>query len=254
MGEFACLGYAKKGNGLKYIYGPVNSRRLGYSLGLSLTPFKACSFDCVYCQLGRTTDLTVKRKKYIDIKEILKELSVWLKENKIPAKKLDYITLSGMGEPTLNSDIAGLIKGIRKITSLPVAVITNSTFLKDYNLRQALLKADLIVPSLDAVDQDVFEKIDKPKKGIKVEDIIKGLIILRKEFKDKIWLEIMLVKGINDSIAHIKKLKTVIDMIKPDRIQLNSPVRRTAVAGVEKVSDSRLKQIKKILGSKCEVY
>jgi len=239
---------------MRYIYGPVNSRRLGYSLGLSLTPFKACSFDCVYCQLGRTTDLTVKRKKYIDIKEILKELKAWIKENKNTAKKLHFITLSGMGEPTLNSDIGGLIKGIRKITQVPIAVITNSTFLKDYNLRQAILGADLVVPSLDAVKQDIFENIDKPKKGIKIEDIIKGLIILRQEFKGKIWLEVMLVKGINDSIPHIKKLKVIIDKIKPDKIQLNSPVRRTAVEGLKSVSDSKLKQIKSILGSKCEVY
>ncbi len=239
---------------MKYIYGPVNSRRLGNSLGLSLTPFKACSFDCVYCQLGRTTNLTVKRKKYININEILSELKAWIKDNKTKAKKLDYITFSGMGEPTLNSDIGGLIKAIKKVISVPVAVITNSTFLKDYNLRQSLLSADLIVPSLDAVTQDIFESIDKPKKGIKVEDIIKGLIVLRQEFKGKIWLEVMLVKGINDSIAHINKLKTIISKIKPDRIQINSPVRRTAVAGLEKVSDSRLKQVKKILGSKCEVY
>jgi wyosine [tRNA(Phe)-imidazoG37] synthetase (radical SAM superfamily) len=235
---------------MKYIYGPVQSRRLGPSLGISLTPYKICSFDCVYCQVGSTTQVTSERKEYMPVKEITDELKSWLSNNK---PQLSYITLSGSGEPTLNSKIGELISQIKKITPVPVAVITNSSLLNIPAVRQALKDADLLVPSLDAVVPKVFKAIDRPGEGINTEGIIQGLVDLRKEFTGKIWLEVMLVKGINDDLRYIKKLKEAAERINPDMIQLNYPVRITAQAGIFPPDKNKLKKIKEILGEKCVV-
>lgn len=238
---------------MKYIYGPLKSRRLGLSLGVTLTPYKICSFNCVYCQLGKTINTTSERREYIPIQEIINELKLWLQNNILEAKDLNYITLSGSGEPTLNIKIGQLIAELKKITPVPVAVITNASLLNEALVRQALSGADLIIPSLDAVDPAIFTKVDRPKEGVNVEDIINGLIVLRKEFKGKIWLEVMLVKGINDDLAHARKLKDSMLKINPDKIQLNSPVRTTAEDNILAVDKKKLQKFKEILGDKCEI-
>jgi wyosine [tRNA(Phe)-imidazoG37] synthetase (radical SAM superfamily) len=238
---------------MKYIYGPVQSRRLGLSLGVSLAPYKTCNFDCVYCQLGPTIEKAHEQKEYAKIEDILAELKGFLLSHKEEVQSLNYITLSGSGEPTLNTRISELIREIKKISSLPIAVITNSSLLADEKARQGLSNADLIVPSLDAATQDVFVKINHPADNLKIGDIIESLIKLKREFKGKIWLEVMLAKGINDSLGHIKKLKEIADKINPDKIQLNSPVRTTAYAGIKPVGIRTLEKIKEIFGDRCEI-
>jgi len=238
---------------MKYIYGPVKSRRLGLSLGVSIIPHKTCNFDCVYCQLGSTTNKTKESKEYAKTEEVLAELREFFLRHKDSPPDLNYITLSGSGEPTLNKKIGELILEIKKISSLPIAVITNSALLIDERVRFALINADLIIPSLDTAEQEVFEKINQPVENFKIEDIIEGLIKLRREFRGKIWLEVMLVKGINDNLGHIKKLKEAIDRINPDKIQLNSPVRTTAQDWVKPLERKALEKIKDILGDKCEI-
>ncbi|MFZ2603346.1 MAG: radical SAM protein [Candidatus Omnitrophota bacterium] len=238
---------------MKFVFGPLKSRRLGNSLGINLTPHKICSFDCVYCQLGKTTLKTQERKEYVSLKDILNELKTWLESNSEELKNINYITLSGSGEPTLNDKIKQLILEIKKLTSLPVAVLTNSSLLKSAVVRGEILAADLIVPSLDAVEKKVFLEIDRPQENIEIEEIIEGLIALRREFKGKIWLEVMLVRGINDDIRYIKKLKKITDLINPDKIQLNSPVRTTSEPGVLSVDKKKLEKIQEILGEKCEI-
>lgn len=238
---------------MKYIYGLVKSRRLGLSLGITLTPYKICNFDCVYCQLGRTKELTLERKEYIRTDDVIAELKSWLKENSLEAGNLNYITLSGLGEPTLNIKIGEVISRIKEITPSAVSIITNSSLLVDPAVRSALLGADLIVPSLDAVVPEVFRKIDRPHQDIKLEGIINGLISLRKEFRGKIWLEVMLVSGVNDDLRYIKKLKEVAELINPDKIQINSPLRSSADQGVSAVDSAKLAKIKGILGDKCEI-
>ena len=223
------------------------------SLGITLTPYKICSFSCVYCQLGKTINTTSERREYIPIQEIINELKVWLQNNILEAKDLNYITLSGSGEPTLNIKIGQLILEIKKITAVPVAVITNASLLNVALVRQALSYTDLIIPSLDAVTPEIFTKVDRPKEGINVEDIINGLIGLRKEFKGKIWLEVMLIKGINDNLAHIRKLKDIMLKINPDKIHLNSPVRATAEDNILATDKKKLEKFKEILGDKCEI-
>jgi len=195
----------------------------------------------------------VARKEYIRTEEISNELKSWLQNNTEEAKSLDYITISGSGEPTLNIKIGEIIKEIKKVAACPVAVITNASLLNDIQVRQALLGADLIIPSLDAVSLEIFRQIDRPHRGIKIEDIINGLAALRKEFRGKIWLEVMIVKGVNDDLAQIRKLKDVIDKIIPDKIQINSPVRTTAEKNVFPADKRKLEKIKKILGDKCEI-
>lgn len=238
---------------MRYIYGPLKSRRLGNSLGVSLSLEKICNFDCIYCQLGPTKLKSVKRKEYLKVEDIITELKDWIKSNPEDLKKLDYITFSGCGEPTLNIRIAQLISEIKRITVVPVAVITNASLLGNAGVRQELKEADLIVPSLDAVTQSAFVKIDRPDSDIGIEGIIAGLIDLRKEFKGKIWLEIMLVAGVNDDLSEISKLKEAADRINPDKIQLNSPVRATAEENVSPVPREKLEKIKEILGDRAEI-
>lgn len=238
---------------MRYIYGPVKSRRLGLSLGLTLTPYKICNFDCLYCQLGKTHYPTQERKEYIKTEEILNELKSWLNNNIQEAKNLNYITISGAGEPTLNTKIGELMTQIKKITAIPVAVITNASLLNFREVRASLLGADLILPSLDTVIPEIFAQIDRPYHRIKIDEIIGGLISLRDEFRGKIWLEVMLVRGLNDALGQIKKLKEAIDKINPDKIQLNSPVRTTAQENVLPVEHKKLEKIKELLGDRCQI-
>jgi wyosine [tRNA(Phe)-imidazoG37] synthetase (radical SAM superfamily) len=238
---------------MRYIYGPIESRRLGLSLGVSLTPYKICNFNCVYCQLGKTIELQGQRQEYVKIAQVFDELKNWLLYNAEEGKSLDYITLSGAGEPTLNVRINDVIVQIKKFMPFKIAVITNASLLKEQEVRKALSQADLIIPTLDAVTQELFKKINRPKEGINIEDIIEGLVSLRKEFIGKIWLEVMLVSGLNDDLRHIRRLKGVIEEINPDKVHLNSPVRSTSEEGILAVEEAKLRKIKEILGDKCEV-
>lgn len=237
---------------MKYIYGPVKSRRLGNSLGITTVPYKVCSFDCVYCQLKKTTEKTNKRKMYGNEKDILKEIRVFFQQ-KPKNEIIDYITFSGSGEPTLNKSLGRIIKGIKSITDTPVALITNSSTIFYPALRREIMNVDLVVPSLDAVTQDIFEKLDNPAQGISVKNIIKGLIDFRCSFKGSIWLEIMLVNGINDSIEYLNKIKETASLIKPDKIHINCPVRPPSMRWVKCPSPQTLKKAKEIFGEICEV-
>ena len=238
---------------MKYIYGPVQSRRLGTSLGVSLTPYKMCDFDCIYCQLGETQHTTIERKEHASSQEIIEEVKSWFVNHPQEAATLQFVTLSGLGEPTLHSALGGIIAELKKITTVNVAVITNASLLADASVRQALLASDLIVPSLDAAEQTVFETINRPHQGIKIEEIIAGLQQLRRDYRGQIWLEVMLVKGVNDSLTHARKLAEITEQIRPQKIQLNSPVRTTAHDNVLPVGRKRLEKIKEILGEKCEI-
>jgi wyosine [tRNA(Phe)-imidazoG37] synthetase (radical SAM superfamily) len=237
---------------VKYIYGPVKSRRLGNSLGISIVPYKVCSFDCVYCQLKKTTKKTKQRKNYAPVGEILKELKDFF-INKPKDLKIDCVTFSGSGEPTLHSSIGALIRAVKELTRLPVVLITNSSAMVDPKVSRDLKDVDLLIPSLDAVTQDVFEKIDLPIKGSRIEDIIEALIKFRRTFKGKMWLEVMLVRGLNDSPEYLKKIKKAADMIRPDRVQLNAPIRPPAQNWVEPTSRSTLKKAKEIFGANCDI-
>ena len=222
-------------------------------MGLSLSLDKICDLDCIYCQWGSVGKTVLARKQYAKADEIIQELKSWMQKNPQQAQELKFVTLSGLGEPTLNTCIGELIDQVKNITGLKIAVITNSTLLGDPAVRKGLLKADLIVPSLDAVDLEIFKRIDRPHDGIKLNEIIDGLVALRKEFHGQIWLEVMLVSGVNDDFSHIEELNKAIQRINPDKIQLNSPVRTTAEKNVLPVDKFKLEKIKGILGNKAEI-
>jgi wyosine [tRNA(Phe)-imidazoG37] synthetase (radical SAM superfamily) len=203
----------------------------------------------VYCQLGHAPEKTTARKTYIPASQILPQI-----EKKITSGvRIDYLTFSGSGEPTLNSEIGKLIRNIKTITDIPVAVLTNSTLLQRSEVREALMAADLVIPSLDSVTQDVFDRINRPHPSLRVEDIISGIIKFRREFKGLMWIEVLLVKGFNDTVKHLNKLKTVLNDIQPDKIQLNTVVRPPAEALARPLSKAEMERVKAFLGGRCEI-
>ena len=203
----------------KYLFGPVPSRRLGMSLGIDLVPKKVCSLDCVYCEVGKTTELTLERKEYIKFDKIKEELTHYFISNPAP----DYITFSGSGEPTLNLQIGEILQFIKQNKpDIPVAVLTNGTLLNDLNVREAIKNADVVLPSLDAATEDVFKKINRPHKDLDINKYIQGIIDFRKEFKGKIWLEIFILPDYNDNNYELIELKKAIMKINPDSVQLNT--------------------------------
>jgi wyosine [tRNA(Phe)-imidazoG37] synthetase (radical SAM superfamily) len=236
-------------NKKNYLYGPVPSRRLGLSCGIDIVPFKVCTLNCIYCQLGKTTRTTVERKEYIPIEPVLAQLKKALAEG----LAADYITIAGSGEPTLNSRLGELIDGIKKLTNIPVAILTNGTLLYRKDVRQDCSKADVVMPSLDAGDGPTFQRINRPNGVISIEKLISGLCEFRKEFAGRIWLEVFLVEGINTGAEQIARIKDAIELIDPDKVHLNTAVRPTADSNVARVSADKLKEIADLLGPKCEV-
>ncbi len=236
-------------NETKHIFGPVPSRRLGRSLGVDIIPFKACTLDCIYCQLGHTTECTAQRQPYVPIRDVLDELKTCLTQG-IDA---DYITISGSGEPTLHSGLGDLIDGIRQIATIPVAILTNGTLLYRQDVRLDCAKADVVLPSLDAPDQETFRVINHPCPEVTFDQLIQGLIAFRTIFKGQLWLEIFLVKGINTSKSHIRGFQRLIKDIRPDKIQLNTAVRPTALPDVSPLGLDDMQAIAGQLGPACEV-
>ena len=205
----------------KTIYGPVPSRRLGISLGADIVPYKTCSYDCIYCQLGKTTDRTLERKSYVKTSSLLDELKETINLN----SDLDYITFSGSGEPTLNKDIGQMIEKVKKFTSIRVAVLTNGSLLWNDKVRENLSLADLVVPSLDAISEETFQRVNRPMKGLGIEKVLDGINKFCEQFKGKIYLEIMLVKNINDSEEEIRRINQYVKNLRIDKIQLNTVIR-----------------------------
>jgi len=233
----------------KFTFGPVPSRRLGRSLGVDLVPFKTCTYDCVYCQLGRTTNKTINRDEYYPVKDIIRGVKEKLHEISRP----DYITLSGSGEPTLHSRIGKIIHGIKEITDIPVAVLTNGSLFWIDEVRNAVLDADLVIPSLDAGDESTFSYVNRPHGDISFKKMVDGLCSLCENYKGPIWLEVFLAGGITDREAEIIKIKTWTDLINPERIQLNTAVRIPAEDFVRIVSKERMEKIAEFFGPHCEV-
>jgi len=226
---------------MKYLFGPVPSRRLGISLGVDLVPHKVCSLNCVYCEVGKTSNLTIDRKEYIPINEVLKELKDYLDQK----PELDFVTFSGQGEPTLNSGLGKVIDFIKdNYQEYKVAVITNGTLFWDKEVRNEVIRADVLLPSLDAVSKLAFIKINRPNKNLNIDKIIEGLILLRKEFEGKIFLEIFFVPQINDSQEELILLKKIATKIQPDLIQLNTLDRPGTEDFVKAVNQESLLKIK----------
>ncbi len=219
------------------IFGPVASRRLGRSLGVNIVPEKICSLDCLYCEVCKTNALTLKRAPYIPADRILAEFRA-----KYPLLKdrVDVVTITGAGEPTLNSQLKEIVSGIKAVSEHPVGILTNSTMLSDSNVAEALLPLDIVVPSLDAVTQSVFEAADRPAPGLEISKIIESLVSFSHKFKGKLYLEILLVKGVNDSPGELLKFAETAKRIRHDKIQLGTVFRPPAWEGTERLPEKEL--------------
>ncbi len=233
--------------GYKYLFGPVPSRRLGISLGIDLIPYKTCTLNCVYCECGRTNNLTLARKEYVPTEVVINELKDYFRNNQKP----DYVTFSGSGEPTLHSGIGKIVKFLKTgYPDVKVALLTNGTLLNMVDVREDVMDCDVVLPSLDAATPNDFIKINRPHGKLNIDQIIQGLADFKKEFKGKMLLEIFFAEGINTDDENIFALRKAIKKIKPDEVQLNSLDRPPAENYVKLVPMDELYEIKDKLGFK----
>lgn len=228
----------------RYVYGPVPSRRMGLSLGISPIPQKVCNYSCVYCQLGRTRQMRYRREDYYPLEHILAEAKDSLGKN----PKTDVVTIVGEGEPTLYSKLGALICGLKGLTVKPIAVITNGALLTDSTVREELKGADIVLPSLDAYDEDSFKKINRPFGRITFDDVYQGLKVFSQGFKGQLWLEIMVVEGLNDDEESLKRIKKLLEQLKYDRLYINTPIRPPAEGWVKEPSAKALEKAVSLLG------
>lgn len=233
----------------RHVYGPVPSRRLGYSLGVDILRPKTCTIDCVYCQLGRTPHTTIRRGDFVDAEAVLVQVRTAVESG----RRIDHITFSGSGEPTLNKSIGRIIRGIKAMTAIPVVVLTNGTLLHRRDVRHDLMAADIVVPSLDAATPAMFALVNRPHPSLSFEKMMMGLKTFRREFSGQIWLEIMLLKGLNDGPDHLRRIKTLLQEIGPDKVHLNTAVRPPAEKTVRALDREALEKIRDFLDGSAEV-
>jgi len=234
---------------MSHLFGPVPSRRLGRSLGVDLVPRKTCPFDCIYCEVGPTTQQTLERREY-HTETIIQELAEYLRG---PEAELDFITLAGSGEPTLNLGLGKIIQAIKKMSSTPVAVLTNGALLYLPEVRRELAGADVILPSLDAAIEKTWRAINRPLPEMSLAQMIEGLEALRREYQGQIWLEIMILKGLNDTEEELSALKQVIKRLAPDKVQLNTAVRPVVDEAAQPLGPEEMQAIADFLGQGAEV-
>ncbi len=228
----------------KYVYGPVPSRRMGLSVGISPIAKGHCNYSCIYCQLGRTRSMINKREEYFNCEDIIQEFKEYLKDD----IEFDVVTIVGEGEPLLYSKLGLLIKELRQLTEKPIAVITNGALLSEASVREELKEADIVLPSLDACNEEIYKKINRPHGKINFQEVVEGLISFSKEYKGQLWIEIMIVKDINDSRECFLSLKELLNKIDYHRIYINSPVRPPAETFVEQPTKETIEEAVSILG------
>lgn len=235
---------------MKYVFGPVPSRRLGQSLGVDTIPLKTCNWNCVYCQLGRTLPLTNERREYIPREEILTEV-----ESALAAHHgdIDWITFVGSGEPTLHSGIGWLIREVKARTEIPVAVITNGTLLSLPEVREELSAADAVLPTLDAGNAELYRKVNRPHAEVTFERHLQGLIDFRKTYRGKLWVEVMLVRGLNDTEQALTEIAAALKQIAPDEVHILQPTRPPVETWVQVPDEEGLLRARAILGNVADV-
>ncbi len=231
---------------MKYVYGPVPSRRLGQSLGVDTIPLKTCNWNCVYCQLGRTVPLTNARREYFPSVDILAEVQAALASHQ--PGEIDWVTFVGSGEPTLHSNIGWLIREVKAITDLPVAVITNGSLLYLPEVRRALAPAHVVMPSLDAGTAVLYRQINRPHPAVTFDRLVAGMVAFRQEYEGKIWVEVMLVQGLNDTETALQEIAAVLRRIRPNEVHINLPTRPPAETWVRPSDAEGLLRARAILG------
>lgn len=231
---------------MAYVFGPVRSRRLGRSLGIDPVPLKTCNWNCVYCQLGRTIPLTDVRREYCPAPEIFAELQNGLASR---STDIDWVTFVGSGEPTLHSQLGLLIQQVKALTSIPVAVITNGSLLYRPEVREELSVADAVLPTLDAGSDSLYRAMNRPHPAFRFEQLVAGLTEFRQAYGGKLWIEVMLVRGLNDNEAALEELAAVLGRIEPDEVHLSLPLRPPAEAWVEPAGPDAVARAAAILGA-----
>ncbi len=228
----------------RYIYGPVPSRRLGLSLGVSPIPDNHCSHSCIYCQLGRTRQLSDVREEFYPLEEIEAELDRFFAS----PKSFDVVTIVGEGEPTLYLKLGELIQAIQKRTDKPVAVITNGSLLYRKDVREEVASADLVLPSIDAMTEEQYRRINRPCRHFSLENHLGGIREFSRTYQGQLWLETMVLKGINDRDEDFLALRDYLANVRYDRLYINTPVRPPAESFVEEPDPERIRSAVEILG------
>ncbi len=234
----------------QYVYGPVPSRRLGRSLGVDLIPFKTCTYDCVYCQLGRTTCRTLRRDEYVPVDAVVADVARRLDELEAPP---DYVTLAGSGEPTLHAYLGRLVAEIRRRAGAAVAVLTNGSLLSEPAVADALAEVDLVVPSLDAGDADLWQYVNRPHPDLDWDAMVGGLETFTARFAGEVWLEVMVLAGVTGHESEVRKIADLATRIGPGRVQLNTAVRPAAEAFALPVARGRLEELAGLFDPPAEV-
>ncbi len=220
----------------QYVFGPVNSKRLGHSLGIDVTPKKICTYDCIYCQIGKNENTKVKQIETADVDSIVFEVQKYLHKY----KNLEYITFAGSGEPTLYKDIKRLIIELRETTNIPVCLITNGSLFYKQEIREQVLRADLVIPSLDAGCDETFQKINQPNKAIEFDKMVDGLIKFSHLYKGSLWLEVFIIEGVNDNADEMGKIADIASKMKLEKLQLLTADRPVAYKEYKAVSYEKL--------------
>ncbi|MEA1945894.1 MAG: radical SAM protein [Thermodesulfobacteriota bacterium] len=233
----------------RYLFGPVPSRRFGRSLGVDLTPYKTCSMDCIFCQLGRTTEKTVARKEYVPTDIVLSELKEWLNKD----GRADYITLSGSGEPTLHSRFGEVLEFIRANSKIPAVLLSNGTMLNLLAVRAAAACANVVKVSLSAWNQASYEWVNRPHPQLRFDHLIKGQKDFRAQFKGQLWMEIFLIAGTNSTPANVRKIADLAKEIGPDRIHLNTAVRPPSEDYAAALSEKRMEALTDLFHPTAEI-
>lgn len=233
---------------MEFVFGPVNSRRLGKSLGVDTIPKKTCNWNCVYCQLGRTSPMTNERREFYPRRSILDELQHSLAT--LDPKSIDWITFVGSGEPTLYLGLGWLIHKVKSISDVPVAVITNGSLLHVPEVREELLAADAVLPSLDAGTASIYRKINRPFPKLIYSTLVEGLSAFRQEYSKKLWVEVMLIRGVNDSVEELRRISAIVAEIQPDEVHINVPSRPPVETWVKPPTNDRLRLARCIIDDK----
>ena len=231
---------------MKYVFGPVPSRRLGQSLGIDTIPLKTCNWNCVYCQLGRSQPLVNRRKDYAPPGEIMTEVRQALKVHK--PGEIDWVTFVGSGEPTLHTNIGWLIKQVKALTEIPVGVITNGSLLYDPQIRDELTTADAVLPTLDAGTPTLYRQINRPHPAATFERLVSGLVDFRRAYSGQLWVEVMLVRGLNDTEQALQDIASVLTQVEPDEIHISLPTRPPAETWVQPANEEGVMRALAILG------
>ncbi|MEJ2722000.1 MAG: radical SAM protein [bacterium] len=236
---------------MKYVFGPVPSRRLGRSLGVDPVPMKTCNWNCIYCQLGRSTPLVNERKDYFPPDEIIAEAKEAL--GRFGIGDIDWVTIVGSGEPLLHKSIGWILREIKANTEVPVALLTNGTFLHLAELRHDVCVVDAVMPTIDAGSAAMFKRMNRPHPGIPYDTYIDGLVSFAREYRGRLWPEVMLVKGVNDTESALQDIAAVMRLIEPDEIHISLPTRPPAERTVEPTDEEGIDRALAILGETAHV-